>query len=219
MNQPLWAAQSIIFFSALALVSAFGMLSLRSLLLCIRTYAAQSICLGLTAFLMGCNLGYGHVAVIGAVSVMVKGFLIPMFLESVMEKVQIKREPDPFVSYPVSMLTGVGLAMLSYTVIDRVIQNDSFAARGFSLALTLVLLGLLLMASRKKAITQVLGLLVVENGLFVAALATLFGMPMVVELGLVFDLLVAVIIMGLLIFRIQNTYKSINTEYLSRLRG
>ncbi|OGR56577.1 MAG: hypothetical protein A3I11_04880 [Elusimicrobia bacterium RIFCSPLOWO2_02_FULL_39_32] len=214
-----YLTQAITFFSALSLVSAFGMLSLRTLRLCIRTYAAQSLCLGFTAFLLGLSLRHYHVAIIAMVVMIVKGLLIPWFLDKVMEEVRIKRELDPFVSYPISMFIGVGLALVSYSLVDRVIMNDPFAAKGFSLALTLILLGLWLMVSRKKAMIQVLGLLVVENGLFVAALSTSFSMPMIVELGLVFDLLIAVVIMGMLIFRIQNTFSSINTEHLNRLKG
>lgn len=214
-----YLTQALTFFSALSLVSAFGMLSLRTLHLCIRTYAAQSLCIGITALLLGFNLGHSHVVIIAMVVMIVKGFLIPWFLEKVMEEVRIKRELDPFINYPISMFMGVGLALVSYALVERVMIHDPFAAKGFSLALTLILLGLLLMVSRKKAMIQALGLLVVENGLFVAALSTSFGMPMIVELGLVFDLLIAVVIMGLLIFRIQNTFSSINTEYLNRLKG
>lgn len=209
----------ITFFSALALVSAFGLLSLRTLHLCIRTYTAQSLCLGFAAVLLGMDLGSDHIIALGVLAMGVKGFLIPWFLGRVMKEVKIKREIDPFISYQISMLLGVGLSLLAYFIIGPVMSFDTFAARGFALALTLMLLGLWLMVGRKKAMTQVIGLLVVENGLFVAAMATSFGMPMIVELGLVFDLLVATVIMGLLIFRIQSTFASINTEHLNRLRG
>lgn len=216
---PFWMSQAVTFLSAMALVSAFGILSLRTLPLCIRAYAVQSLVLGLAAFLLAIHPVRAHVLGIAAVAILVKGLAIPWFLFKIIEDVSIKRETEPFVSYPFSMLGGVGLTLLSYAVMEPLSGSDPFAARGFALALTLMQLGLWLMVGRKKAVTQVVGLLVVENGLFVAALSVSFGMPMIVELGLIFDLLVAVVVMGLLVFRIQSTYASINTERLSRLKG
>ncbi len=207
------------FLLALSLVSAFGILAFRSLHLVVRAYAAQSIFLGLAALLLGMSPGHGHVLGVAVSAILIKGFVIPWYLFQVMEEVRIQREAEPFISYPLSMIGAVGLALLSYAVVEPIAVHDPFAARGFALALTLMQLGLWLMVGRQKALMQVVGLLVVENGLFVAALATSFGMPMVVELGLAFDLLVAVVVVGLLIFRIQSTFSSINTERLSRLRG
>lgn len=217
--EPLWASQAVTFLTALALVSAFAVLALRTLHLIVRAYAVQSLLLGSAALIFGLGAGHRHVVVVAVFAILIKVLAIPWFLFRLMEDVHIKREADPFVSYPLSMICGVALALLSYAVVQPISEGDPFAARGFALALTLMQLGLWLMVGRKKAITQVVGLLVVENGLFVAALATSFGMPLVVELGLAFDLLVAVVVTGLLIFRIQSTFASINTERLSRLKG
>lgn len=216
---PFWMSQAVTMLSALALVSAFAVLALRTLHLVIRAYAAQSLALGLAALLVGLGSGRPHVIGVAAFTILLKTFVIPRFLFKVISDVRIKREADPFVSYPVSMLCGVAFALLSYAAAWPLSAGDAFAGRGFALALTLMLLGLWLMVGRRKAITQVVGLLVMENGLFVAALSTAFAMPMVVELGLAFDLLVAVAVMGLLIFRIQSTFGSMNTERLMRLRG
>lgn len=216
---PFWMHQAVTFLSALALVSAFGILALRTLHLIVRAYAAQSLFLGLAALLLGLAAERRHVLGVAVFAILIKALVIPWFLFKVMEDVHIKREAEPYVSYPFSMIWGVALALLSYAVVEPISNSDPFAARGFALALTMMQLGLWLMVGRKKAVTQVVGLLVVENGLFVAALATSFSMPMVVELGLAFDLLVAVAVLGLLIFRIQSTFASINTERLSRLRG
>lgn len=212
-------SQLVTFLCSLALASAFGIVSFRSLHLGIRTYAAQSILLGLAALLMGLGNLQSHTIIISLFTLVVKGFIIPWFLFKVMEKVKIKSEMDPFINFPLSLFGSVGLTLLSYTVMKRILMNDPFVLSGFSLALSFMFIGLLLMVGRKKAITQVLGLLTVENGLFIAALSTSFQMPMIVELGLVFDLLVAVIVLGLIVFRIQKTFGSINTEHLSRLKG
>lgn len=218
MDQHL-LSQITTFLCSLALVSAFGILSFRSIHLGIRAYAAQAIVLGLSALLMGVWNFHLHVIIIALFALAVKGFVIPWFLFKVMEKVKIKNEMDPFINFPISLFGSIGLTLLSYIVMKKTLVGDPFALSGFSLALSFMLMGLLLMVGRKKAIMQVLGLLVVENGLFIAALSTSFKMPMAVELGLVFDLLVAVIVMGLLVFRIQKTFGSINTEHMNRLKG
>lgn len=214
-----WQSHAIIFFLAMALVTAYGMLALRTLQFIIRAYAAQSLFLGVATFLMALSSGHRHILIIAALTILIKGWIIPWFLLKIMQSVKIRREASPSVSYPLSMLGGMGLGLLAYLAMKPLAVDNPLMGRSYILSLTLILLGLWLMVSRRKAITQAVGLLVVDNGLYVAALSTSFAMPMIVELGLAFDLLVVVIVMGLLIFRIQNTYDSINTEYLSRLKG
>lgn len=214
-----WTAPLISYLTTLSLVCAFALIALRTLQLCIKVYALQSIFLALTAMAMGIESSQYHLVGIALLVLAVKGWAIPWFLLRVMEKVGIKRESADYVTAPISMLVGIGLALLSYAVIGRLTSMDAAALRGFALAITFMLIGLWLMAARTKALLQVIGLLTVENGLFLAALATTFGMPMIVELGISFDLLVTVIVTGLLIFRIQNTFSSIHTEHLSRLKG
>lgn len=219
MTRIFWIPQAVTFLSALALVCAFAILSSRTLHLAIRTYSAQSVLLGIATLLLSFIPGRGHVFAIALMQILVKGLVIPWFLFKITEEIALKREKKPFIGPALSIPSAIGLTLLSYAALKPVAINDAQAAGGFAMALTLMQLGLLLMAARKKAITQIVGLLVVENGLFVAALSVSFGMPMVVELGLAFDLLVAVAVMGLMVFRIQNTFFSINTERLNRLRG
>lgn len=216
---PFYISQAVTFLSALALVSALGMLFLRTIRLVIRCYGAQSVFLGTAAVLSGLGHGRSHALWMGIFAIIVKGGVIPWFLLKVAEDVKIKRETDPFIPFSLAAVAGVGLALISYAAVELVATGDSFAARGFGLALALMQLGLWLMVGRRKAITQTTGLLVVENGLFVAALSTSSAMPMAMELGLAFDLLVAVVVMGLLVFRIKTTFLSINTENLTRLKG
>lgn len=214
-----WTSVIMTYLTTLSLVCAFVLISLRTLQLCIKVYAIQSIFLALTAITLGIETRQYHFTGIGLLVLIVKGWAIPWFLLRVMNKVGIKRETAPYVSIPISMLIGIGLALLSYAVVGTLTSMDAPALRGFALAITFMLNGLWLMAARTKALLQVVGLLTVENGLFLAALSTTFGMPMIIELGISFDLLIAVIVMGLLIFRIQNTFSSIHTEHLSRLKG
>ncbi|MFA6316658.1 MAG: hydrogenase [Elusimicrobiota bacterium] len=217
-NAPGWLYQAVSFLTALALVSAFAALSCRTLHLVIRAYAAQSVLLGLAALAVGLEPVRWHILALGLLTIVLKGGAIPWFLFKVMEDVKIRREAAPFIGYPASLLGGVGLALVSYAAV-RSVMPESFTGRGLAMGLTLMLLGLWLMVGRKKAVTQAVGLLIVDNGIFVAALSTTFGMPMIVELGLLFDLLVCVTVIGVLIFRIQSSFASINTDNLSRLKG
>ncbi len=213
------ASQSVTFLTALALVTTLGMLAFRNVNLLLRAYGAQSMLLGLAAAVISLSPGRHHVLPVALITIAVKGLWIPYYLQKVISNIRMKRELDPAVSYQVSVLCGVGLVLLSYAAVEPFAAIDGFAARGFGLALAIMQLGLWLMVGRRKAMTQAIGLLVVENGLLAAAISTGFGMPMVVELGLAFDLLVAVVIIGMLIIRIRTAFSSMDTEHLNRLRG
>jgi hydrogenase-4 component E len=94
------------------------------------------------------------------------------------------------------------------------VPDDALAA-----AVSLILTGAFLMVSRKKALMQVLGLLVLENGIFVAALITTFGMPLVIEIGIFFDILMGLFLMGIFTFRINDTFDHLDVSKMRRLRG
>jgi hydrogenase-4 component E len=111
------------------------------------------------------------------------------------------------------------MAILAYYVAEPLIQSgETITAGALALSLAVVLIGMFIMISRKKAITQVIGLLVMENGLFMAALSLSYGMPLIVELGVFFDIMVAVLIMGVFVFRINRTFETLDTSFLRRLR-
>ena len=87
------------------------------------------------------------------------------------------------------------------------------------MAIALFLIGFFMMINRRKALTQVLGLLCLENGIFLAAISLTYGVPLLIELGITFDLLVAVMVLGILVYRIRETFDSMDVSKLSRLRG
>ncbi|MDD5656635.1 MAG: hypothetical protein PHF00_05205 [Elusimicrobia bacterium] len=211
---PFWIAQTVTFLTALALVCAFALLAFRSLHLGIRVYAAQSVLLGLAGVLLGGG-GVG----MGVLAIGLKGAVIPWFLFKMMEEIGVRRESDPYVPPALSLGVGVALALLSYAAFKALPGLSPSVAGGFALSLTLMLLGLWSMAVGRKVIAQILGILVVENGLFVAAISTEFRLPIFIELGLAFDLLIAVMVSSLLVSRIRETYLSIDSERLNRLKG
>jgi hydrogenase-4 component E len=136
-----------------------------------------------------------------------------------MERINVSKEVEPSVRTPSSLLIAGGMAILAYYVAEPLIRTGATITAGLlALSLAVVLIGLFIMISRKKAITQVIGLLVMENGLFMAAISLSYGMPLIVELGIFFDVLVAVLIMGVFVFRINRTFETLDTSFLRRLR-
>ena len=135
-------------------------------------------------------------------------------------RVDYKVAKDFFINIPLSMIICCGLVVLSWYVINHVEGLTDFNARNYLIySFSVVLLGLFFMISRKRAIGQIIGFLVIENGMFLAAMLTTEGMPMIVELGLFFDLLTAFIIMGIFVFKINNTFESIDINKLNNLKG
>jgi hydrogenase-4 component E len=140
-------------------------------------------------------------------------------LAYVMRRIKVEREVDPMVNIPTSLLISGGLAVLAYYVTEPLIAHgEAITRNALALSLAVVLIGFFIMISRRKAMTQVIGLLIMENGLFMAAISLTYGMPLIVELGIFFDVLVAVLIMGVFAFRINNTFDSLDTSFLRRLR-
>jgi hydrogenase-4 component E len=118
------------------------------------------------------------------------------------------------------MLICGGLTLLGYLVARPFTSLERLGNNTLAVAITLVLTGFFLMINRRKAITQVLALLTVENGVMLAAVAlTTYGMPLVVELGIFFDVLVAVMILGILVYRIRETFASMDVSKLNQLKG
>jgi hydrogenase-4 component E len=204
--------------SALALVTSFVMVSHKSLTSTIRTYAVQSVLLSAIAFLVGLFTGERHIWVIAVITLVLKGFAIPKLLNYVIEHLKIRRERESAFGIPTSLLVCGLFVLLAYAATSRLPSDETSLGRvTLAISLAIVLIGVFVMATRHKAITQTLGLLVMENGMFLAALSLTYGMPLIVELGVAFDVLVAAIILGLLLFNINKTFDTIDTRRMERL--
>jgi hydrogenase-4 component E len=132
----------------------------------------------------------------------------------------IVQEIQPLFNPPFSILACGCLTLLGYMVARPFTTLTRLGSNTLAVAITLLLTGFFLMINRRKAITQVLGLLTVENGVMLAAVAlTTYGMPLVVELGIFFDVMVAVMVLGILVYRIRESFSSMDTGKLSQLKG
>jgi hydrogenase-4 component E len=205
--------------AALVLLAAFIIVATGRVRTMVRVFALQSLALGLLAAVVAYNTGYWHIYVVAGLTILLKALVIPRIIERVMDRIQVANDVEPSVRTPSSLLIAGGMAILAYYVAEPLIQRgETITAGALALSLAVVLIGLFVVISRKKAITQVIGLLVMENGLFMATLSLSYGMPLIVELGVFFDVMVAVLIMGVFVFRINRTFDTLDTSFLRRLK-
>jgi len=211
--------------ATLVLVLQIAMVGHRWVVTNIRIFAAQSFLLAGIANTIAYFNHAPHIYAAAFLTFALKGVLLPMLLERLVEKISIKQEIEPLINVPLSLLISGGLTAVGYVVAEsfhRPEESTSAASLGhntLAVAISLFLIGFFMMVSRRKALMQVLALLSLENGLFLAAISLTYGMPLIVVLGVFFDLLVAVLVLGILVYRIQETFDSLDVSKLSKLRG
>src|SRR6266576_2856876 len=148
-----------------------------------------------------------------------KGVVIPVALRRMIVRLGIHREIETVVGIGPTMLAGIGLVALSMVVMLRVTAGaDPLAREDLAFALSVLLLGLLMMVTRRNAVGQVIGFMSLENGLILAATGAR-GMPLVVEISVAFSVLIAFIVIGIFLFRIRERFDSVDLEALDRFRG
>lgn len=215
MNEDL-----VILCAAGMLVTAFLMVGQKALFVTIRLYGLQSILLGIVAVATGVGDFRLHLLASAALTIGLKGVLIPWFLMRVVDRIGITREIEPFLNTPSSLLICLGLTVVGYRVSTGLAEGSHGAAHHvIGVSLSMLLMGLFLMVTRRKAVTQILALLTVENAVFLVALGATSGMPLIVELGISFDVIVAVLILGILVHRIVDRFETMDVSRLSKLKG
>ena len=202
------------------LVSAYLMVGQKSLFTTIRLYGAQSLLLATVAVAMAVSDHRPHLFVMAVLTTILKGFVIPLFLMRVVDRIGIHREIEPFLNVPTSLLACLGLTVVGYRVSTGFPEGTvGVTHHVLGVGLSTMMIGLFLMVTRKKAITQILALLTVENAIFLVALGITSGMPLVVELGISFDVILAVLVLGVLVRRIAERFESMDVSRLSKLKG
>ncbi len=160
-----------------------------------------------------------HLYVTAVIALVFKAIVIPVVLHRIIQRLGIHREIENVVSIGLTMLAGVGLVALSLVVMLRVTAEAAPLAReDMAFALSVVLLGLLIMVTRRNAVGQVVGFMSLENGLVLAA-AGAKGMPLVVEISVAFSILIAFIVIGIFLFRIRERFDTVDLQALDRYRG
>jgi hydrogenase-4 component E len=211
--------QLITLLAASMLVLQLLMVAQRQLFTNIQLFALQSMLLAGIAALNGYLNHAPYVYLMTLLTIGGKGLFLPWFLQRLVRKIGIDQEMHPWIGPPTAMLCCGGLTLIGY-VLARPFANAANGANTFGVAIALVLTGFFMLINRRRAITQVLALLCVENGLFLAALSlTEHGMPLLVELGIFFDIFIAVMVLGILVFRIRATFASTDVNRLNQLKG
>jgi len=192
----------------------------RMLLTTIRLFALQSLLLAAIAAIIAWFHDATHVYWVAGLTIVGKVLFLPWLLHRLVLRIQIHQEIEPLLNSTASMLLCGAFTVLGYIVARPFTSLASLGNNTLAIAITLLLTGFFLMFNRRKAITQVLALLSVENGVMLAAVAlTTYGMPLVVELGIFFDVMVAVMVLGILVYRIRETFASMDVSKLSQLKG
>jgi hydrogenase-4 component E len=213
-------ANVLILSAAGMLVSAYLMVGQKALFTTIRLYGLQSLLLAIVATTMAISESRPELFVTASLTVVLKTILIPWFLMRTVDRIGIHREIEPFLNVPVSLLICLGLTVVGYRVSTGFEEGAQQVTHHLiGVALSLLLIGLFLMVTRKKAITQILALLTVENAVFLVAVGVTTGMPLIVEFGIAFDVMLAVLVLGILVQRIVGRFESMDVSRLSNLKG
>jgi hydrogenase-4 component E len=160
-----------------------------------------------------------HLYITAAIALGVKAFVIPLALHRIIVRLGIHRTIEPVVGIGLTMLAGIGLVALSIMVMLPITaQAGTLAREDLAFALSVILLGLLMMVSRRNAVSQVIGFMSIENGLILAATGAK-GMPLVVEISVAFSILVALIVIGIFLFRIRERFETVDIHALHEHRG
>lgn len=185
----------------------------------VRLIAFQGVLAALATALAGLATGERELAGIALLVLALKGVAVPFFFFSIIMKIGARAQSDPAVNPAWSLIAAGALALVAYRAAARLSAGGGLALVLLPEALALLMIGLYLMISRRTALMQVVGLLVLENGLFLTGLGLTEGMPLPVELGISFDVVVAAIILGVLLHRINETFDSIDVDRLRTLKG
>lgn len=218
-HQVIVNSRAIDILAVLMLMSTIMSVGTTRLKTCIWSYAFRSFILTWVSGLIAYFSGIHHIYITAGICLIVKAVVIPGFLFYIVNKIGIRKEIEAYINYTMSLLISCVIVLIAYYVTQLFIQfENTFMKHCLPLSLAITLIGFFVMISRKKAITQILGLVTMEDGLFFAALSTSYGMPLIVEIGIFFDIMVSVIIMGIYVYRIRETFDTIDTDFLKELR-
>ena len=213
------SAQLINLFASVILLLAFAMLAQRRVLTLINLFALQGLALCLATLVAAVSTGQTHLYYSAGLTLVLKVLLLPWILHRLVRKLNVKSEVEALINISATMLVGIALVMVAFNVALPISELSQTITRGtLGIALAVVLLAFLMMITRQKAITQVVGFLSMENGLFLAATSATYGMPMVVELGIALDVLVGVIILGVFFFQIRDQFDSLDIRHMENLK-
>ena len=205
--------------AALLLLLSFAMLSQRRVVALVNLYAVQGAVLTAATLLLAWRTGEAHLYVSAALTLMLKVAFLPWLLHRLIRRLEVYWDTEPMLKVSGTMLVGLVIVAFAFSLAQPITRLASTATRSaVGIALSVVLLAFLMMITRRKAMSQVVGFLSMENGVFFGAMSASYGMPMVVELGVALDVLVAVLVLGVFFFQIRERFESLDLHHLEALK-
>lgn len=197
--------------AAVILISAIIMAGLRRISLLVKGFSVQSLAIALICFTFGYLTHESHYYLIGVLTLIAKVIMIPYIVNRSAKDLTINREMDPIINGCWStVLIGISIA-ITYVILENF--HSDFIKAGF----VLMVVGALILVARKKAITQMIGFLTVENGLVLLEIS-MIKMTLMIEILIILEVLILSVIMAIMIFYINKTFHTVNTDYLSNLK-
>lgn len=204
--------------ASLVLLFGLALLWRRSLHSHIRAFKAQSLALAALTATIGWFIGSREMYVVAALFVLVKGIAIPRVLLRTSERLGPDRI-DPYLNTATSVLVAGALVLIAYAVTEPLVALSLLPTRtGLPLAMGLIFVSLFVIVNHRRALTQVVGFLMLENGIFLLAVLGAYGVPLIVELGVFLDALMGFLVMQIVIYQIHETFDTLDVEQLRRLR-
>ena len=208
------------FLGMLLLITSFGIIASPMFLACIRFYAMNSFLLSLITLSVAYDHHQWHLALSAILIFVLKVIAIPQIFSAIIRRLGIRKEVESYINIPLSLFMAMLLVFISFYVTSMGKTLHPLSSLKFlPIAISIIFLGMFVMTTRKKALTQVIGLLLMENGLFLTGVTMTFGMPLLIELGILFDVLIGIIIMGIFIFKIKSAFESIEADQMTVLKG
>jgi hydrogenase-4 component E len=206
-------------FAALLLLTSFAMLSQRRVVTMVNLLALQGVLLGLATLLLAWRTGNTHLYVSAAMTLALKALFLPWLLHRLIRRLGVDWDSEPLLNIAATMLVGLLIVIFAFGLAQPIAALATTSTRSsIGIAVAVVLLAFLTMITRRKAMSQVVGFLSMENGLFFGAMSATYGMPMIIELGVALDVLVAMLVLGVFFFQIREQFDSLDLHHLESLK-
>jgi hydrogenase-4 component E len=213
------SSQLINMLAAFLLLLSFAMLSQRRVVSLINLLAVQGLALAISTLIVAIRADQVHLYYSAGLTFVLKVVVLPWIFHRLIRRLNVQWDVETLVNIPGTMLIGVVLVIFAFGLAQPIAELAATVTRStLGIALAVVMLALLMMITRRKAVAQIIGFLSMENGLFFAATSATYGMPMVIELGVALDVLVGALILGVFLFQIREQFDSLDLHHLERLK-
>ena len=213
---------------AVRLINVLGALLLFTMLLilaagqlyrAIYAVAAQAVLLGIAGAVLAAATGNVDLWIIAVITIVAKAILLPWLLIWVVKRINIPRDIEPVIPINVTLAFAAGIVVLAFHLSASLGSvRQAITGNALPVGIGLILLGVLVMASRRKALVQMVGLFASENGIFFTAMAISQGMPLIIEIGVILDVILAALVMAIMVLRVRSTVDA-DIADLDRLKG